>query len=129
MLVWSCSLANISISARINTAPAGSSGFFYSLFGVVSDEIWGMIKTTVPYHLPGYKERLEQFGVVSDEIWGMIRASGRITSRKMGTTSRRRSQSVGNNDKQRFRITEQCVQDCQKTSDMCYRREHVAQMC
>jgi hypothetical protein len=30
---------NISISARINTAPAGSSGFFYSLFGVISDEI------------------------------------------------------------------------------------------
>jgi hypothetical protein len=29
---------NISISARINTAPAGSS-VFYSLFGVVSDEI------------------------------------------------------------------------------------------
>jgi hypothetical protein len=30
---------NISISARINTAPVGSSGFFYSLFGVVSDKI------------------------------------------------------------------------------------------
>jgi hypothetical protein len=45
---------NINISARINTAPAGSS-FFYSLFGVVSDEIWGMIKTTAPYHLLGYK--------------------------------------------------------------------------
>jgi hypothetical protein len=29
--------------------------FFYSLFGVVSDEIWGMIKTTTLYHLPGYK--------------------------------------------------------------------------
>jgi hypothetical protein len=28
---------------------------FYSLFGVVSDEIWGMIKTTTLYHLPGYK--------------------------------------------------------------------------
>jgi hypothetical protein len=40
---------NISISARINTALVGSSGFFYSLFGVVSDEIWGMIKTTAPY--------------------------------------------------------------------------------
>jgi hypothetical protein len=46
---------NISISARINTAPACSSGFFYSLFGVVSDEIWGMIKITTPYHLPRYK--------------------------------------------------------------------------
>jgi hypothetical protein len=33
---------NISISARINTASAGSRDFFYnlSLFGVVSDEIW-----------------------------------------------------------------------------------------
>jgi hypothetical protein len=29
--------------------------FFYSLFGVVSDEIWGMIKITAPYQLPGYK--------------------------------------------------------------------------
>jgi hypothetical protein len=29
--------------------------FFYSLFGVVSDEIWEMIKTTAPYQLPGYK--------------------------------------------------------------------------
>jgi hypothetical protein len=29
--------------------------FFYSLFGIVSDEIWGMIKTTAPYQLPGYK--------------------------------------------------------------------------
>jgi hypothetical protein len=28
---------------------------FYSLFGVVSDKIWGMIKTTAPYQLPGYK--------------------------------------------------------------------------
>jgi hypothetical protein len=33
------------------------------------------------------------------------RASGCIASKKMGT-SRRRSQSVGNNDKQRFKITE-----------------------
>jgi hypothetical protein len=28
---------------------------FYSLFRVVSDKIWGMIKTTAPYQLPGYK--------------------------------------------------------------------------
>jgi hypothetical protein len=45
----------ISIRAQINTAPAGSGGFFYSLFGVVSDEIWGMIKTTALYQLLGYK--------------------------------------------------------------------------
>jgi hypothetical protein len=29
--------------------------FFYSLFRVISDEIWGMIKTIAPYQLPGYK--------------------------------------------------------------------------
>jgi hypothetical protein len=40
---------NISISARINTAPSGFGDFFYSLFGIISKEIWGMIKTTVPY--------------------------------------------------------------------------------
>jgi hypothetical protein len=45
---------NISISARINTASAGS-GIFYSLFGIVSDKIWGIIQTTAPYQLPGYK--------------------------------------------------------------------------
>jgi hypothetical protein len=45
---------NISISAWINTAPAGS-GVFYSLFGVISDKIWGMIKTIAPYQLSGYK--------------------------------------------------------------------------
>jgi hypothetical protein len=45
---------NISIRIQINTAPAGSDNF-YSIFGVVSDKIWGMIKTTAPYQLPGYK--------------------------------------------------------------------------
>jgi hypothetical protein len=50
---------NISISAQINTASIGSGYFFYSLFGVISDEIWGMIKTTAPYQLSGYKT-LEQ---------------------------------------------------------------------
>jgi hypothetical protein len=29
--------------------------FFYSLFGVISDEIWGLIKTKTSYQLPGYK--------------------------------------------------------------------------
>jgi hypothetical protein len=42
----------ISISVRINTAPAGLGSFLYNLFGVISDEIWGMIKTTAPYQLP-----------------------------------------------------------------------------
>jgi hypothetical protein len=45
---------NISISARINTAQQVRV-VFYHLFGVVSDEIWGIIKTTAPYQLPGYK--------------------------------------------------------------------------
>jgi hypothetical protein len=45
---------NISISARINNAPA-SSGVFYSLFGVISEEIWGIIKITAPYQILGYK--------------------------------------------------------------------------
>jgi hypothetical protein len=46
---------NISINTRINAAPAGSGDFFYNLFMVVSDEIWGMIKTTASYQLPEYK--------------------------------------------------------------------------
>jgi hypothetical protein len=29
--------------------------FFYSLFGIISDEIWGMIKTAALYQLLGYK--------------------------------------------------------------------------
>jgi hypothetical protein len=28
---------------------------FYSLFEVISDEIWGIITTTAPYQLPQYK--------------------------------------------------------------------------
>jgi hypothetical protein len=47
----------------------------------------------------------------------------------MGTTSRRMSQSVKNNDKQWFRITEQRIQDRQITFGMCYHREHMAHMC
>jgi hypothetical protein len=57
MLVWSCSLAN-SISALVHGSTLPQQVrvvFFYNLFGVVSDEIWGMIKTTSSYHLPGYK--------------------------------------------------------------------------
>jgi hypothetical protein len=36
---------------------------------------------------------------------------------------------MGNNDKQRFRITEQRFQERQTTSGMCYCREHVTQIC
>jgi hypothetical protein len=46
---------NISISARINTALVGSGIFFYSLFGVVSEKNWEMIKITAPYQIPWYK--------------------------------------------------------------------------
>jgi hypothetical protein len=45
---------NITISAWINTAPSSLS-VFYSLFGVISQEIWGMVKTIVSYQIPGYK--------------------------------------------------------------------------
>jgi hypothetical protein len=34
---------NISISARINTAPTGSYVFFLNLFRVISEEIWGIM--------------------------------------------------------------------------------------
>jgi hypothetical protein len=56
MLVWSCSLAN-SPSALVHgsTLHQQVQEIFYSLFGVISDEIWGMIKTTAPYQLPQYK--------------------------------------------------------------------------
>jgi hypothetical protein len=43
----------------------------------------------------------------------------------MNTTSRLGSQSVGNNDKQQFKIIEQRVQDRQTNFDMCYHRENV----
>jgi hypothetical protein len=56
MLVWSCSLAN-STSALVHgsTLPQQVRVIFYSLFGIVSDEIWGMIKTIALYQLLGYK--------------------------------------------------------------------------
>jgi hypothetical protein len=56
MLVWSCSLANSTIVLEHgSTLHQQVQVVFYSLFGVVSDEIWGMIETTAPYQLPGYK--------------------------------------------------------------------------
>jgi hypothetical protein len=55
MLVWSCSLAN-SISALVHGSTLSQQvRVIFLLFGVVSDEIWGMIKTTATYHLPRYK--------------------------------------------------------------------------
>jgi hypothetical protein len=56
MLVWSCSLAN-SASALVHgsTLHLQIRVIFYSLFGVVSDEIGRMIKTTAPYQLSQYK--------------------------------------------------------------------------
>jgi hypothetical protein len=41
---------------------------FYSLFGIISDEIWGMIKTTAPYQLPQYKTL--ELVVKSESIFG-----------------------------------------------------------
>jgi hypothetical protein len=38
-----------------STLPQQVQVFFYSFFGVISNEIWGMIKTTALYQLPGYK--------------------------------------------------------------------------
>jgi hypothetical protein len=56
MLVWSYSLPNSTlILEHGSTLHQQVQVFFYSLFGVVSDEIWGMIKTIAPYQLPGYK--------------------------------------------------------------------------
>jgi hypothetical protein len=40
--------------------------FFYSLFEIVSDEIWGMIKITAPYQLLGYK--ILELAVISESI-------------------------------------------------------------
>jgi hypothetical protein len=56
MLVWSCSLANsTSVLEHGSTLHQHVHVVFYSLFGVISDKIWGMIKTITLYQLPGYK--------------------------------------------------------------------------
>jgi hypothetical protein len=56
MLVWNCSLANSpSTFVHGSTLHQQVRGFFYILFGIISDEIWGMIKTTVSYQLSQYK--------------------------------------------------------------------------
>jgi hypothetical protein len=56
MLVWSCSLANSPSALEPGSILHQQvQVVFYSLFGVISDEIWGMIKTTAPYQLPQYK--------------------------------------------------------------------------
>jgi hypothetical protein len=41
---------SITISARINTVSLDSC-VFYSLFRIVSEKIWGMVKTTAPYQI------------------------------------------------------------------------------
>jgi hypothetical protein len=57
MLVWSCSLANSTLVLEhgLTVHQQVRVVFLYSLFGVISDEIWGMIKTTASYQLSGYK--------------------------------------------------------------------------
>jgi hypothetical protein len=69
MLIWSCSLANskLVLEHRSTLHQQVQVVFFYSLFGVVSDEIWEMIKTTAPYHLPGYKTL--ELVVISEPIF------------------------------------------------------------
>jgi hypothetical protein len=57
MLVWNYSLA-ISISPFLHGSTLPHQvrmGFFYSLFEVISKEIWGIVKTTTPHKIPGYK--------------------------------------------------------------------------
>jgi hypothetical protein len=56
MLVWSCSLAN-SASALVHRSTLHQQVrvFFIAYLGGISDETWGMIKTTVMYQLSGYK--------------------------------------------------------------------------
>jgi hypothetical protein len=51
----------------------------YSLFGVVSNEIWRMIKTTAPYQLLGYKtlELIVEFEPISSyDYYDPISISG-----------------------------------------------------
>jgi hypothetical protein len=46
---------NITINAWINTAPSGSGVFFHNLFGIISEEIWRMVKITAPCQIFEYK--------------------------------------------------------------------------
>jgi hypothetical protein len=67
MLVWSYSLANSTLVLEHgSTLHQQVQVIFYSLFGVVSDEIWGMIKTKALYQLPGYK--ILELVVISESI-------------------------------------------------------------
>jgi hypothetical protein len=45
---------NLSINARINTTQPALSNF-YSLFGVVSEKIWGILKQQLPTKCSGIK--------------------------------------------------------------------------
>jgi hypothetical protein len=56
MLVWNCSLAN-STSALVHGSTLSQQVpiYFYSLFGVIFDEIWEIIKIIAPYQISGYK--------------------------------------------------------------------------
>jgi hypothetical protein len=56
---------------------------FYSLFGVVSDEIWRMIKTTALYQLFGYKTLelvVESELISSSDYYDPISISGNSNS-------------------------------------------------
>jgi hypothetical protein len=114
---------SINISARINTAPAGSGGIFYSLFGIVFVKIWGMIKTTAPYQLPQYKTL--ELVVESEPIF----RSDNYDPTSILESSNPVMAEERIHSRARFRIIEQRVQNRQITFGMCYRREYVAQMC
>jgi hypothetical protein len=56
MLVWSCSLVNSTLAlVHGSTLSQQVQVIFYSLFRLISEEIWEMIKTTAPYQIPEYK--------------------------------------------------------------------------
>jgi hypothetical protein len=68
MLVWSCSLTNSTLVLEHgSTLHQQIQIFFYSLFGIISDEIWGMIKITALYQLLGYKTL--ELVVISEPIF------------------------------------------------------------
>jgi hypothetical protein len=60
---------NLTISARINTAQPGSN-VLDSLFGVISEKIYGMIKLTSPYQMSGFKTRELVIDLLPISIFG-----------------------------------------------------------
>jgi hypothetical protein len=70
---------------------------FYSLFGVISDEIWGLVKTTAPYQLSMYKTLklvVESESIFSSDYYNLtnIPESSNPVMAKERTHSRAREQ-------------------------------------